>query len=186
MELASTDPIDTTPLVVDGDAINFGSAKPARDYDDFLLATITDLDVWWSEMYPLVYGEAWQPLVGDVYAAYPQRPDDLPGCGEPRTRYRDVQEFVAFYCGLGDFIVYDDGQDGLLSELADNFGAGTIGIVLAHEYGHAIQSRSGVLDRNLPTVTTEQQADCLPARGRLGPLGPKEGCPSATPTCAPA
>ena len=50
---------------------------------------------------------------------------------------------------------------GLLAQLADNFGAGTIGIVLAHEYGHAIQQRSGVLRQNLPTVTTEQQADCF-------------------------
>ena len=151
----------TAPIVVDTEAINFGPNKPERDYDDFLLATLSDLDAWWATTYPEVYGEPWQPLRGDVYAAYPQRPDDLPGCGEPRTSYDDVQEFVAFYCGLGDFIVYDDGADGLLAELADNFGAGTIGIVLAHEYGHAIQQRSGVLDRNLPTVTSEQQADCF-------------------------
>ena len=50
---------------------------------------------------------------------------------------------MAFYCGLGDFMVYDDGTGGLLFELADNFGPATIGIVLAHEYGHAIQQRSG-------------------------------------------
>ncbi len=151
----------TLPIVTDRDAINFGSNKPERDYDDFLLATLSDLDAWWSATYPEVYGEAWTPLEGAVYAAYPERPDDLPGCGEPRTSYQDVQEFVAFYCGLGDFIVYDDGETGLLAQLADNFGAGTIGIVLAHEYGHAIQQRSGVLDQNLPTVTSEQQADCF-------------------------
>ena len=151
----------TAPIVVNPDAINFGSNKPVREYDDFLLATLSDLDSWWAQTYPEVYGEAWQPLEGDVYAAYPERPDDLPGCGEPRTSYDDVQEFVAFYCGIGDFIVYDDGENGLLAELADSFGAGTIGIVLAHEYGHAIQQRSGVLDRNLPTVTSEQQADCF-------------------------
>ncbi len=151
----------TAPIVVDPDAINFGPNKPTRDYDDFLLATLSDLNTWWEQTYPEVYGEAWRPLKGDVYAAYPGRPDDLPGCGEPRTSYDEVQEFVAFYCGLGDFIVYDDGENGLLAELADSFGAGTIGIVLAHEYGHAIQQRSGVLDRNLPTVTSEQQADCF-------------------------
>lgn len=151
----------TAPVVVDPEAINFGSNKPERAYDDFLLASLSDLDAWWAETYPAVYGEAWEPLAGDVYAAYPERPDDLPGCGEPRTSYEDVQEFVAFYCGLGDFIVYDDGENGLLAGLADNFGAGTIGIVLAHEYGHAIQQRSGALALNLPTVTTEQQADCF-------------------------
>lgn len=151
----------TAPVVSDPDAIDFGPNKPERDYDDFLLASLSDLNAWWAVTYPEVYGEQWTPLEGNVYAAYPERPDDLPGCGEPRTTYQDVKEFVAFYCGIGDFIIYDDGETGLLAQLAANFGAGTIGIVLAHEYGHAIQQRTGVLDRNLPTVTTEQQADCF-------------------------
>ncbi len=169
----------TAPIVVDADAINFGSNKPTRDYDDFLLATVSDLDSWWELAYPNIYGAPWQPLQGDVYAAYPERPDDLPGCGEPRTSYDDVQQFVAFYCGLGDFIVYDDGEDGLLADLADNLGAATIGIVLAHEYGHAIQQRSGVLDQNLPTVTTEQQADCF-AGAWAGRAARNEGAVSFT------
>ena len=169
----------TAPTVVDTDAINFGPNKPTRDYDDFLLATVNDLDSWWELTYPKIYGAPWQPLQGDVYAAYPERPDDLPGCGEPRTSYDDVQQFVAFYCGLGDFIVYDDGEDGLLADLADNLGAATIGIVLAHEYGHAIQQRSGVLDQNLPTVTTEQQADCF-AGAWAGRAARNEGAVSFT------
>ena len=36
-----------------------------------------------------------------------------------------------------------------------------MGIVLAHEYGHAIQSRIGALDQFLATIYTEQQADCF-------------------------
>ena len=152
---------DPGSFVIDPDAIDFGRAKPERGYDDFLLATLTDLDTWWTDAYPLVYGDPFVPLQGKVYAAYPERTDELPGCGEPRTRYEDVQQFVAFYCGQGDFIVYDDGRSGLLYDLATRFGAGTIGIVLAHEYGHAVQQRSGVLSRNLPTVAGEQQADCF-------------------------
>lgn len=161
-EPATTEPtITADPVIIDPEAIDFGPDKPERPYDDFLLASLSDLNTWWAAVYPEIYGEPWVPLEGDVYAAYPQRPNDIPGCGTPLTTYDDVQEFVAFYCGLGDFIVYDDGDDGLLTQLADNFGAGTIGIVLAHEYGHAIQQRSGTLNRNLPTVTTEQQADCF-------------------------
>jgi predicted metalloprotease len=72
-----------------------------------------------------------------------------------------VQQFVAFYCGEGDFIIYDDGDEGLLASLAEQYGPGTIGIVLAHEFGHAIQTRAGELDQNLPTIYTEQQADCF-------------------------
>ena len=146
---------------VDPDAINFGLDKPERAYDDFLLAVMTDLDIWWTEQYPLIYGEAFAPLEGDVYAAYPERPDDIPGCGTPRTTYDEVAEYVAFYCGVGDFIVYDDGDTGLLAELAREYGAATIGTVLAHEFSHAIQLRNGGLDQALPTISTEQQADCF-------------------------
>jgi predicted metalloprotease len=146
---------------VDPTAINFGPNKPERAYDDFLLAVMTDLELWWAQVYPAIYGEAFTPLEGDVYAAYPDRPDDIPGCGAPRTTYEDVQQYVAFYCGDGDFMVYDDGDGGLLAELAREYGAATIGTVLAHEFAHAIQLRVGALDRALPTIATEQQADCF-------------------------
>jgi hypothetical protein len=146
---------------VDAEAINFGPNKPPRAYDDFLLAVMTDLAIWWGETYPVVYGEAFAPLEGDVYAAYPDRPDDIPGCGAPRTTYDDVAQYVAFYCGVGDFMVYDDGDDGLLADLAREYGAATIGTVLAHEFAHAIQLRNGALDLALPTIVTEQQADCF-------------------------
>ena len=155
----STPPLSTTPA--DPAAINFGPNKPGRAYDDFLLAVITDLHAWWTEQFPAYYGEAFTPLDGDVYAAYPGRPDDIPGCGTDRTSYEEVQQYVAFYCGVGDFMVYDDGDDGLLAELARDYGAATIGTVFAHEFGHAIQLRSGALDRALPTILTEQQSDCF-------------------------
>ncbi len=157
----TTTPTPTPPTGdIDPTAINFGPDKPARAYDDFLLAVVTDLELWWTEIYPTIYGESFTPLEGDIYAAYPGRPDDIPGCGAPSTTYDDVQQYVAFYCGVGDFIVYDDGEDGLLAELAREYSAATIGTVLAHEYAHAIHLRIGALDRALPTITTEQQADC--------------------------
>ena len=160
------------PVVVDPDAIDFGDDKPERPYDDFLLAALADIDVWLTEEFPSAFGQDWTSLEGDVLAGYPERSDPLPGCGEPTTSYEDLQQFVAFYCPVGDFIIYDDGDapirlpDGstiepILFSLARDFGPATIGIVLAHEYGHAIQQRTGALEQNLPTVTTEQQADCV-------------------------
>jgi predicted metalloprotease len=161
----SEPPASTSPAppdtAIDGSAIDFGPDKPPKAYDEFLLAVLTDLELWWGEAYPTIYGGPFRPLEGGVYAAYPGRPGELPGCGSPITSYDDVQQYVAFYCGVGDFIIYDDGDDGLLTELAREFGAGTIGTVLAHEYAHAIQLRIGALDRALPTILTEQQADCF-------------------------
>lgn len=158
---AAPEPPVPASVDIDPDAIDFGPNKPPRAYDEFLLAVMTDLDVWWTALYPAIYGEAFTPLEGGVYAAYPERPDDIPGCGAPRTTYDDVAQYVAFYCGVGDFMVYDDGDQGLLAELAREYGAATIGTVLAHEFAHAIQLRNGGLDRALPTVVTEQQADCF-------------------------
>jgi predicted metalloprotease len=157
------DPVipDIDPAALDPNAIDFGENKPPRDYDDFLLASLADIDAWFAAEFEPVFGEPFVPLEGSVVAGYPERTDDLPGCGEPSTSYEDLQLFVAFYCPIGDFIIYDDGETGLLATLAAEFGPATIGIVLAHEYGHAIQERIGALQLDLPTVTTEQQADCI-------------------------
>jgi predicted metalloprotease len=159
--LATSPPAPTTSVPADPTAIDFGPAKPAKDYDNFLLGVMTDLQNWWSEEYPAIYREPYRRLEGAVYAAYPDRPDDIPGCGSPSTTYQEVQQYVAFYCGVGDFMVYDDSDDGLLAELARDYGPGTIGTVFAHEFGHAIQLRSGTLDRSLATILTEQQSDCF-------------------------
>ena len=96
-----------------------------------------------------------------MYAGYPERADDVPGCGEDVTTYQDLNLYVAFYCDFSDFMAYDDGDDSLLAPLAAEFGPAVMGIVLAHEYGHAIQSRVGALDEFLATIYTEQQADCF-------------------------
>ncbi len=159
--VTTPDPAPTGSVPPYAEAIDFGPDKPANDYDDFLLAVITDLELFWSQKYPAIYGDPFEPLGGKVYAAYPGRPDDIPGCGAPSTTYEEVQQYVAFYCGVGDFMVYDDSGDGMLAELAREYGASTIGTVLAHEFGHAIQLRAGNLDRNLATILTEQQSDCF-------------------------
>ena len=157
-------PIVEPELFVDldiGDVVDVGSSKPSRDYDEFVAAAVADVEACWARVFPEVYNEPFEPLSGGIFAGYPGRDSDIPGCGERTTSYEDLSQFVAFYCQLGDFIVYDDGDDSLLTSLADEFGSAVMGIVLAHEYGHAIQDRNGALGRRLPTIITEQQADCF-------------------------
>ena len=98
-----------------------------------------------------------------IYASYPER-DDLPQSCEGPIPYDQVQG-NAFYTTCGDIIVYDDAD--LLPALVNDLGDAAVGVVAAHEYGHAIQGRSGVFDLGLPTVENEQQADCFAGRGRL-------------------
>ena len=169
------DPTDvdvTEPVIIEpelaveiplADVVDIGGNKPARDHDDFVAVAFTDVERWWAEQFPLVYGTEFEPLDGGIYAGYPERSEAIPGCGERTTDYADLQLFVAFYCNFGDFMAYDDGEgrDSLLTPLADQFGSAVMGVVLAHEYGHVIQERIGALNRPLATIVTEQQADCF-------------------------
>jgi predicted metalloprotease len=152
-----TSPPDTSIPVPDDQAvIDFGDAKPERDYDGFLVAAFKDIESFWTTNFPELYGRDFQPLEGGIFAAYPERTTPIPGCQSPETSYPDV-EGNAFYCSDGDFIVYDD--DLLLPQLVKSLGQSAVGVVLAHEFGHAIQARSGGL--NQPTILKEQQADCF-------------------------
>lgn len=143
------------------EVVDVGDRKKPREHDTFVAVAFTDIERWWSEVFPAVYGGEFVPLSGGIFAGYPGRSDDLPGCGEPRTDYQDLNLYVAFYCQFDDFMIYDDGDQSLLTQLAEEYGPAVMGIVLAHEYGHTIQQRTGALDRFLPTIITEQQADCF-------------------------
>ena len=148
---------DTTPPPADGQGvIDFGDAKSPQSYDNFLNAAFADIERFWADNYESVYGAPFEPLQG-IYAMYPERTDLPESCDGP-VQYADV-EGNAFYTSCGDIIVYDDAQ--LLPDLVENLGDAAVGVVAAHEFGHAIQARAGVLDLGLPTVDTEQQADCF-------------------------
>ena len=156
-------PDDTTPTaepvysVVDG-VVDFGEQGPRHPaYDGFLTAAFGDIEQFWRDAFPAVYGTAWEPLSGGIYAAYPERTSDIPGCGTPVSTYTDVQMGTAFYCIDGDFMAYDD-ADGLPS-LVDLLGKEAVAIVLAHEFGHAIQARADEWEQ--PGLLKEQQADCF-------------------------
>jgi predicted metalloprotease len=65
------------------------------------------------------------------------------------------------FCTLDDSIAWDRAPSHLFAQLADKYGDLMVGLVFAHEVGHAISYRLGVFDRtDLPTIDTESQADC--------------------------
>lgn len=137
----------------------YDPGKPPQCYDQFLVEALTDIQSYWELIYPQVYdGEPYTDLQGGIYPAYPERTTTIPGCGEPESTYEDVEQ-NAFYCGDGDFVAYDDAE--LFPFLDQRIGRAVIGVVLAHEWGHAIQGRQDALGRKYPTYNTEQQADCF-------------------------
>ncbi len=160
----STGPLDPDPVVtapelppIPAGQFPLDPDKPPQDYDAYLIAALDDIQQFWRDSMPTVYGRDYEELQGGIYPVYPGK-TGVPGCGAPRTSYQEI-EGNAFYCQDGDFVAYDDST--LLPQLDRDLGRAVIGVVLAHEWGHAIQARVGLFDGTVSTVTAELQADCF-------------------------
>ena len=140
--------------------VTAGSARAANAskvpaYDKVVLAAIVELQDYWRHEFPDLYGEPYQPIPKSrIIAAKPGV--KIPPCQGHKTVYRDV-EGNAFYCLQSNFIAYDDAS--LIPDLAKTFGNFSGALVLAHEWGHAVQDRAGNGDQQ--SVYMEQQADCF-------------------------
>jgi predicted metalloprotease len=122
---------------------------------------LADLEQYWATTLPEVFGTEFQPLAGGYFSVDPGNVDpsaypDGVGCGA------DPQEAEnnAYYCQApnapnSDAITYDRA---FLGELADDFGRFIPALVMAHEFGHAVQARVGSPGSS---IATETQADCL-------------------------
>lgn len=132
-----------------------GEFTPFADMDGVIAASLADLDVYWAATMPEVWGIDYEPPI--VNGPYFNSRGDQPTCGGPM----DPSSYVgnAFYCGFDDTVQWD--HEDLMAPLYEQFGDFTVALVLAHEWGHAIQNRYGFDDFNSPTVVSELQADCF-------------------------
>jgi predicted metalloprotease len=121
---------------------------------------LADLETFWSQAYPEFFGEAYTPLAGGYFSvdstavdesAYPETGI---GCERAPT---DPEEVAgnAFYDPNCDVVAYDRA---LIEQLGEEYGPYLGPAVMAHEMGHAMQSRFGYADS---TIVVETQADCL-------------------------
>lgn len=153
LAVACAQPADET-LVAGGPLGDGGSGAPAASDDPAGVAdrAVTDVSAYWTDTFPEVYGGAFEPVAG----FHPYGPDTPPPpCGSPPPEYPMIAD-NAFYCPGDDIIAWD--EYGLMPELNREFGAFTVAIVIAHEFGHAIQARAAADDRS---VDLELQADCF-------------------------
>jgi predicted metalloprotease len=134
-----------------------GAAAPAAKppaYEQTVTLTVADLQDYWSDELPQLYGVEYRRIPKTRIIPYTST-SKLPHCGPGKVRYKDVAD-NAFYCNAGKFVAYDD--EGLFPDLAKHFGDFTIALTLAHEWGHAVQDQA---DLTGPTIALEQQADCF-------------------------
>lgn len=137
---------DTSNVKINGDA--------SDPVNKLAIEAIADLQAYWSEEFPKLYGQDYKPVDGGLYALTSSA-ESGPDCA---NSYADVQG-NAFYCKLDDSVSWD--AEELLPQLQAKYGDFVIPVVLAHEWGHAMQQRSGFFDENKLTVSSELQADCF-------------------------
>ncbi|MCW2702733.1 MAG: putative metalloprotease [Blastococcus sp.] len=130
--------------------------------DQLARNALTDLNTFWSQVYPEFFGGDFTPLENGYFSvdsnaidesAYPETGI---GCDGSRTDPADVAG-NAFYDPACDLIAYDRA---LLEELSTDYGRFLAPVVMAHEFGHAMQGRFGFA-ANGRSIQDETQADCF-------------------------
>ena len=127
--------------------------RESKPYDSTMRLALGSVERFWTKQFPKVYDDDYKKLSGGVYAY--SSGSRIPPCDRLSLPYLILQQ-NAFYCPEDDFIAWDD--QGLFPRLEKKYGRFLLSIVLAHEWGHAVQERANTY---LETITAEQQADCF-------------------------
>ena len=123
------------------------------EIDRAALSAIDDIEDFWSKHYSDAFAGRFTP-VSRLVSVDPR--SSLTVCGEEARAF----DYNALYCAPDDLIAWD--RVDLMPVAKQFFGDMTINGLLAHEYGHALQSRAGLAGEQRSSILVrEQQADCL-------------------------
>ncbi len=114
--------------------------------------SVSDLEEFWKFAFPDVFDGELTP-VKELFS-WDSDAYDGTFCGETTEGLVN-----AGFCETDSTIGWD--RTVLMPSLRNAYGDMAITMVLAHEYGHAIQKMAGINPRGIPTLVTEQQADCF-------------------------
>jgi predicted metalloprotease len=144
--LASSDEAEPPPGL---DRVEIIGGDDGSRSQEVVRIAVADVDDYWRRTWSEVYDGDYETVDGGLYAA-------TDGMAVPCTDSPEQVAGNAFYCPSEDVIAWD--AEGLVPYLLRTYGDLGVGLVIAHEWGHAIQARAGVAG---PTVFLEQQADCF-------------------------
>lgn len=157
----SASPGPGEPVNVPADQLTIVGATD-NPIDQQVRNALTDINAFWQAAYPKFFGGPFTPLQGGYFSvdsnnidqsAYP--PTGI-GCAAEPVAPEETKD-NAFYNPHCDAIAYDRA---LLSDLEAHAGRALPPIVLAHEFGHAMQGRFGFA-ANGRSIQDETQADCF-------------------------
>ncbi|WP_433713562.1 metallopeptidase [Nocardia sp. CA-084685] len=125
------------------------------EVDALALNAIDDIQAYWRAEYSKDFEGEFKPVDKLIsWSAKAPRSQALEFCKE--STYHLVN---AAYCRLDNSIGWD--RSVLLPTIEDTFGKMAVIMVLAHEYGHAIQTLAKIVQTKDPVIVKEQQADCF-------------------------
>jgi len=120
--------------------------------DELAGQSVSDLEEFWKFAYPDTFDGELQP-VNELFSWDSDAPDGT-FCGDTTEGLVN-----AAYCEDDNTIGWD--RTVLMPSLRQTNGDMAITMVLAHEYGHAIQKLATLNPKGVPSLVAEQQADCL-------------------------
>ena len=114
--------------------------------------SVSDLEEFWKFAYPDTFDGELTPV--KELMSWDSEDYDGTFCGDTTEGLVN-----AGFCERDNTIGWD--RTILLPSLRNAYGDMAITMVLAHEYGHAIQKSAGINPKGVPTLVAEQQADCF-------------------------
>ncbi|NLE80978.1 MAG: metallopeptidase [Rhodococcus sp.] len=124
------------------------------DVDIMLGNAIADIELYWSQKFPALFDQEFEP-VKELISWDPTQRRGPTFCGETTE---DLPN--AGYCTKDHTIGWD--REVLLPEVIAKFGDIAAVFVLAHEYGHAVQTKANIAPAaKVAGIVREQQADCF-------------------------
>lgn len=123
------------------------------EIDRAALMAVEDIEDFWSQHYSDAFAGTFAP-VSRLVSVDPRA--SMTVCNEDASAF----DYNALYCAPDDLIAWD--RVDLMPVAKEFFGDMTINGLLAHEYGHALQTRAGLVGEQRSSILVrEQQADCL-------------------------
>ena len=176
----STAPTTTAPPPTTGGVVgtvrrsarSSTSATPSRErfYDAYLAAALADIQAWWSEQYPSLYGEPFDAArAAGSTPPIRSAPTRSPGAGTGQDQLPGSQSTTApSTARTATSWPTTTARTASSSTLAEKFGPSVVAVVMAHEFGHAIQGRPATSIVTCRRSTPSSRPTASPARGRGG------------------
>lgn len=121
--------------------------------DKLSLLSVNDIEEFWKANYGAPLKGSFKPV--DKLVSY-----DSKDPSSPIVCHNETYDLVnAFFTSRCNMIAWDRGV--FMPVAQKYFGDMSVNGVLAHEFGHALQTMAQLVTRKDPTIVREQQADCF-------------------------